>query len=134
VIGASGINERTIMSTNRRLLSFDWSPDGSRVVYASQKSPAGRAAFDVYIYEFDIALHPAYSPDGKSIAFYPRRGVFSYFGERQVGVAQLESGSVRYVSDRMDAGVFGGTTRFWWSPDGSKLVFRGGKGSSNVVV
>ena len=68
-------------SSGRHLLSFDWAPDGSRVVYAAQKSPAGRDAFQVDIYETDLTsgretplavqpgqdLAPAYSRDGRLV-------------------------------------------------------------------
>ncbi len=129
------------------MLSFDWAPDGSKVVYAAQKSPQGRDAFHVDIYESDVTsgretalvvqpgqdLAPAYSRDGRYVAFYSQRGALSYFGERQVGVAPSGGGTIRYVTDRLDGDVFGGATKFWWSKDGTKLIFGAGKGTSNYL-
>ena len=130
-----------------QVASFDWAPDGLRVVYAVQKSPQGRDAFHVDIYESELKsgkettlvvqpgqdLAPAYSADGRQVAFYSQRGVLSYFGERQVGVVTSGGGEIRYVTERMDGDVFGGATKFWWSPDGSKLVFGAGKGTSEYL-
>ncbi|PYT30639.1 MAG: hypothetical protein DMG57_07665, partial [Acidobacteria bacterium] len=93
----------------RHLLSFDWAPDGSKVVYAAQKSSAGRDAFHVDIYEADLTsgretplvaqpgqdLAPAYSRDGSLVAFYSQRGALSYFGERQVGIVPSGGGTIR---------------------------------------
>ncbi|HYM05880.1 MAG TPA: S9 family peptidase [Terriglobales bacterium] len=147
IVGVDGGGLRTLPSGDRHLLSFDWAPDGSRVVYAAQKSAQGRDAFHVDIYEADLRsgretplvvqpgqdLAPAYSRDGRYVAFYSQRGVLSYFGERQVGVVPTGGGSIRYVTERMDGDVFGGATRFWWAGDGSKLIFEAGKGTSDYL-
>ena len=136
-------------SSGRHLLSFDWAPDGSRVVYAAQKSPAGRDAFQVDIYETDLTsgretplavqpgqdLAPAYSRDGRLVSFYSQRGALSYFGERQVGIVPSGGGAIRYITERMDGDVFGGATKFWWSNsnDASKLIFGAGKGTNDYL-
>jgi dipeptidyl aminopeptidase/acylaminoacyl peptidase len=147
IMSADGGHERTLTTSLRHLLSFDWSPDGSKVVYAAQRSPQGRDAFHVDIYECDVStgretalvvqpgqdLAPAYSRDGRSVAFYSQRGVLSYFGERQVGVAPSGGGTIRYVTDRLDGDVFGGATKFWWSSDGTKLIFGAGKGTNDYL-
>jgi dipeptidyl aminopeptidase/acylaminoacyl peptidase len=147
IVALDGGDERTLPSGERHLLSFDWAPDGRKVVYAAQKTPQGRDAFHVDIYETDLTsgrerplvvqpgqdLAPAYSRDGRYVAFYSQRGVMSYFGERQVGVVPSGGGSIRYVTERMDGDVFGGAAKFWWSQDGSKLIFGAGKGTSNYV-
>jgi len=147
ILPADGGQERTVTASARHVLSFDWAPDGSKVVYAAQKSPQGRDAFHVDIYESDVTsgretalvvqpgqdLTPAYSRDGRYVAFYSQRGALSYFGERQVGVAPSGGGTIRYVTDRLDGDVFGGATKFWWSKDGTKLIFGAGKGTSNYL-
>ena len=147
IVGTDGTGLRTLPSGDRHVLSFDWAPDGSRVVYAAQKSAQGRDAFHVDIYETSVNsgretplvvqpgqdLSPAYSRDGRYVAFYSQRGVLSYFGERQVGVIPTGGGPIRYVTDGMDGDVFGGATKFWWSGDGSKLIFGAGKGTSDYL-
>ena len=147
IAALAGGDARVLPATTRHLLSFDWAPDGSRVVYAVQKSPQGRDAFHVDIYECDVKsgretalvvqpgqdLAPAYSADGRQVAFYSQRGVLSYFGERQVGVVTSGGGAIRYVTDGLDGDVFGGASKFWWSGDGSKLIFGAGKGTSEYL-
>jgi dipeptidyl aminopeptidase/acylaminoacyl peptidase len=147
IMPAGGSQERTLTTSERHLLSFDWAPDGSRIVYAAQKSPQGRDAFHADIYESDVAsgretalvvqpgqdLAPAYSRDGRYVAFYSQRGALSYFGERQVGVVPSGGGAIRYVTDRLDGDVFGGATKFWWSNDGTRLIFGAGKGTNNYL-
>jgi dipeptidyl aminopeptidase/acylaminoacyl peptidase len=138
---------RTVTESTRHVLSFDWSPDGSKVAYAAQRSPQGRDAFQVDIYELDLGsgretplvvqpgqdLAPAYSRDGRLLAFYSQHGSLSYFGQRQVGVVAAGGGAVHYVTDRLDGDVFGGATKFWWSNDGHDLIFGAGKGTSNYL-
>jgi len=147
IIPVDGGSARVFPSSGRHLLSFDWAPDGSKVVYAAQKSPAGRDAFHVDIYETDLTsgretplvvqpgqdLAPSYSRDGRFVAFYSQRGALSYFGERQVGVVPSGGGTIRYVTDRMDGDVFGGATKFWWSKNESKLIFGAGSGTSDYL-
>ena len=147
VVPAGGGDVRTLTARERHVLSFDWAPDGSKVVYAAQKSPQGRDAFHVDIYESDLTsgretalvvqpgqdLAPAYSRDGRYVAFYSQRGVLSYFGERQVGVVPSGGGAIRYVTERLDGDVFGGATKFWWSIDASQLIFGAGKGTGEYL-
>jgi dipeptidyl aminopeptidase/acylaminoacyl peptidase len=147
IVPAGGGSDRTLTSTERHVLSFDWAPDGAKVVYAAQSSPQGRDAFHVDLYESEVKsgretplvvqpgqdLAPAYSRDGRYVAFYSQRGSVSYFGERQVGVVPTGGGAIRYVSERMDGDVFGGATKFWWSKDGTRLIFEAGKGTNNYL-
>jgi hypothetical protein len=88
IVLVEGAGERVFPSSGRHLLSFDWAPDGSKVVYAAQKSPAGRDAFHVDIYETDLTSgretplvvpagpgsRPVHSRDGRLVAFYSQRG------------------------------------------------------------
>lgn len=147
IVSAGGGHARTLTTSARHVLSFDWAPDGSKVVYAVQKSPQGRDAFHVDIYEGDVTsgretalvvqpgqdLAPAYSRDGRYVAFYSQRGTLSYFGERQVGVVPTGGGTIRYITDQLDGDVFGGAAKFWWSGDSSKLIFGAGKGTNNYL-
>jgi dipeptidyl aminopeptidase/acylaminoacyl peptidase len=147
ILPAAGGEDRTLTASARHVLSFDWAPDGSKVVYAAQKSPQGRDSFHVDIYESDVVsgretalvvqpgqdLAPAYSRDGRYVAFYSQRGALNYFGERQVGVAPSGGGAIRYVTDRLDGDVFGGATKFWWSSDSTKLIFGAGKGTNEYL-
>lgn len=147
ILPAGGGVARTLTASTRHVLSFDWAPDGSRVVYAAQKSAQGRDAFHVDIYESEVAsgietplvvqpgqdMAPTYSGDGRYVAFYSQRGVLSYFGERQVGVIPSGGGAIRYLTEHLDGDVFGGAMKYWWAKDASRLIFGAGKGTNEYL-
>ena len=61
------------------------------------------------------AIHPAYSPDGKQIAFVKNGG-----GNTNLGIFTIETGDIQYLTEFDDGSqVF--TPR--WSPDGSQIAF-----------
>ncbi len=147
VVSLHGGQPQVVEAGGRHVISFNWAPDGSKVVYAAQPTPKGRDQFNVDIYETDLAsaretplvvqpgqdLSPAYSPDGRWIAFHSQGGKLSWFGERYVGVVASGGGPVRYVTERLDGDAWSSGARFWWSPDGSKLIFGAGKGTNNYL-
>jgi eukaryotic-like serine/threonine-protein kinase len=97
-----------------------WSPDGSRLVFASLRS-GNRSLWTV-----DAKLtHPAplttgpalddwpvYSPDGQQIAFVSDRG-----GERGIWLVSAEGGTPRLILATEVIDTLG------WSPDGRRLVY-----------
>ncbi|MGH7548534.1 MAG: protein kinase domain-containing protein [Gemmatimonadales bacterium] len=63
------------------------------------------------------AFDPAYSPDGRRLAFAAR-----WSGPRRVWIADASGHNAQQVSTEGSEAVVHGTPR--WSPDGAKLVFR----------
>ncbi len=100
-----------------------WSPDGSRIAFASHRGPPGE---EIYVMNADgsdqtrltsfpgAAQDPAWSPDGSRIAFvgWPNgiRPEIYVMDADGTGVRQLTTG---------DSYVAGPT----WSPDGSSILF-----------
>ena len=144
LVSSQGGRGRLVTRLDRHVTSFDWAPDSSRIVYAGQTTPRFRHVFHVDLYEVDLIsgrelplvtqagqdTAPSYSPDGRFVAFYSQGGMSNYFGERYIGLVASGGGRVRYMTNHLDADVFGGGRKFWWSEDGSELTFGAGKGTN----
>jgi hypothetical protein len=107
-----------------------WSPDGRQIVVSAL---AGGLS-DLFLFSVETRrltrltadgfadLHPAWSPDGQTIAFATDRFTSDLgtlrFGSIQVGLLDLASGTVRpLLADR------GKQVSPQWSPDGRQLFF-----------
>jgi Tol biopolymer transport system component len=100
------------------------SPDGQRVVFRSEREGGG-----IYVIptlggvEQRIAAlgrSPRFSPDGKWIAYWV--GDRSYFGRRHILVVPATGGQSREIQPD-----FFFATHPVWSPDSSRLLFRGAR-------
>jgi TolB protein len=107
--------------------SVAWSPDASQLLFADEKvglssiyraeaDGSGVVRLDVGI---DDAMHPAWSPDGKHIAFHGRRSGSTESGVYVVG---SDGSDARLVSA---PGIGYGEDRFWprWSLDSTRLAY-----------
>ena len=92
-VSVQGGTAQRVTPANRHVTSFDWAPDGSRVVYAAQVTPRNRDTFHVDLYELDFPAKretplvvqegrdadPCYSRDGRWVAFHSQAGKINYF-------------------------------------------------------
>src|SRR6185503_80614 len=74
---------------------------------------------------------PSYSPDGRWVAFHSQAGTINYFEERHVGLVPSGGGEIRYLTRNLPADVFRGGNEFWWTKDGSELIFGAGAGTQD---
>jgi dipeptidyl aminopeptidase/acylaminoacyl peptidase len=146
----SGGEPRRLTTADRHVVSFALSPDGTRAVYAAQPTPRNRDSFDCDLYEIDLRTlaerpivtqpgrdaDPAYSPDGKWIAFHSQGGTLNYFAARQVALAPSGGGAIRYLTrdPNIPIDVFRGGNSFSWSPDSSALHYLAGQGTRDLLV
>jgi TolB protein len=102
-----------------------WSPDGTMVAVAGVPVESdGHYRLDVVdttngerreLAREPDAVHPAWSPDGRSIAFATQDG--------RVAAVSPTGGAIRTLADLGDAEIHA----LAWSPDGSRLVFSAAK-------
>jgi Tol biopolymer transport system component len=111
--------------------AFSWSPDGARIVYASD----GLAGGDLYALEADGSgsmrltrdggnLYPAWSPDGRRIAYVHtvrvRQPAGGYRLDEDVWLVDSDGGNAHALTH--DAGSKYSPA---WSPDGSHILYWG---------
>ncbi|MGE5192367.1 MAG: TolB family protein, partial [Deltaproteobacteria bacterium] len=128
VMAADGSNEKTI--TAGKLPQYDacWSPDGTRLAFTHVPQSGTQGNLDVYIARADGSEpslfagdrgklsheeYPAWSPDGKRIAFSS-----TFEGNQELYVAEVGSPVRRRLTNdpALDAHPA-------WSPDGRTIAF-----------
>jgi TolB protein len=128
VMAADGSDEKTI--TTGKLPQYDacWSPDGRRLAFTHVPQSGTQGNLDVYLVKPDGSEpkqfagdkgklsheeYPAWSPDGKRIAFSS-----TFEGNQELYVAEIEGSTrLRLTNDpALDAHPA-------WSPDGKKIAF-----------
>lgn len=119
-----------------------FSPDGRSIVFSARVTeeihPDYSVKSDLYLMDlatgerqrFDVPRHsvsaPAWSADGRHIAFLARDTAQRSFALTQLAVIQLgdasDPGSVTWLTTPLDRSV----RSFRWAPDGSSLIFTAG--------
>jgi TolB protein len=135
IVDYDGFNLQTFIQ-NGVINSFpNWSPDNSKLAFMSFKT--GKPEINIYSVatgarikfpEFDsMALSPAFSPNGKEIAFSLR----SLRGDSDIFISNVDGSNRRNITN--NPAIDGAPT---WSPTGRQLAFeseRDGKGRQIFV-
>ena len=146
LVDVATANLRQISPPDMYVYEYDWSPDGKRFVTTAAHGNGDNNWYIAQIYTLEAAggemksihktplqiANPAWSPDGKSVAFI--EGLMS--DEPSVGgdifVVSSEGGEARNITPGMKASA----SWLTWTPDGNSVLFGeeidGGSGLATV--
>ena len=123
VADSDGYGPKTIMTSKDSLISPTWSPDGTKIAYASfEHGPVTVYVQDVATGKRQRLLHirdqvssPAWSPDGKKLAV-----VVSRRGKRDIYIVDFATRKFKQLTRTSSANF---NTEPVFSPDGKTIVY-----------
>ena len=121
---------------------FDWSPDGSRIAFATQTGRSFEDAYRTDISVLDLSTgsvrpvverpgmdyRPRWSPDGSRIAFVTSFGVEDRLASHGIALVGAGGGIVHHVGRAVDAAFLDVPGDLVWSADGTEVFFHGAVG------
>ena len=137
VMDADGGNQRRLTNNRHDDWEPSWSPDGKRIVFASDRDEhpdrvPGWFTSEIYVMDADGSNQlnltnnpdddrdPAWSPDGNRIAFSSNRdGRFNW----EIYVMDADGGNVQRLTNNPDDDGHPDDEYPSWSPDGARIVF-----------
>lgn len=141
---ANGKREpRKLTTENYNVSSFDWSPDGTRIVFSYTKTPVANdwTTADVSIIEVASSKvtvlantpaaesAPTFSPDGKSIAMLVSDNPPRWAQKGLIQIYSVSSGEPKPLSVSYD----GQPNIAGWSADGKRIYFSEAKGTGTQI-
>ena len=130
VMNGDGTGTRRVTNTQHSDDHPSWSADGSWIVFAREgalyRVPAAGGTATRVGKGLGAAADPAYSPDGKRIAYDYRRPGYSI---KEIYVMNADGTGIRQITDLKNV-----STSPAWSPDGETLAFQSaGSGTTSDI-
>jgi Tol biopolymer transport system component len=135
-MNADGSNQQRLTSSTLSDLNPTWSPDGTRIAFATNRDYPSSVGYEIYVMNTDGSnqqrltynavddANPAWSPDGTKIAFTTNRD-----GNYEIYVMNADGNNPqRRTSNTASDGSPA------WSPDGTRIVFVRNFQSSNAEI
>jgi Tol biopolymer transport system component len=139
VVNSDGSNQTRLLNISAAIRSFQWSPDGKRIVYCAYDEKKGLNDADVYVLDIETGasinltnspdigdLDPLWSPDGSKLAICSG----TVRGGYRLRVMGTDGKSVTELFDL--ANSFRAFAS--WSPDGKKILFTPGQTLYSAAV